>query len=133
MLFLIVFLAIIFVVGIVLFQNPKTKKIGLFIIISIAMIALIRYNYINHNEINSNIFNDNIEVVDNFNYFESENIVMILFFTSMAAFAASPFVFLTGLFLAIKGIKYRKMGLMFMIGSVIAFIVGINVCGQIHI
>jgi hypothetical protein len=134
MLFLVVFLAILFVVGIALLQKPHTKKIGIFIIISIAIIALIRYKSIGNDKLNSETYNNNIEVVQDFNYLDGENIVMILLFTSVAALAASPFLFLIGLFLAIKGVKHRKMGLMFMIGSIIAFIVGSSIsstlCGS---
>ncbi len=133
MFFLVIFLAIIFVVGIALLQKPETKKIGIFIIITILIIALTRYNSTDNNDVNSGTYNSNIEVVEDFNYLDSENIVMILLFISMAALIASPFAFLTGLFFAIKGSKYRKLGIIFMISAIIAFIIGINVCGQIHI
>ncbi len=132
-LYFLVFLAILFVIGIALVQKPETKKIGLFIIISIAIIALFRYYSIEHNDINSNISESGVEFLEDFNYLDSENILMILLSLLMMAFATSPFAFIIGLFLAIKGSKYRKIGLFFMIGAIIAFIIGINVCGKIHI
>ena len=122
-LFFVTIVGIIFIVGIILTQNSKTKKLGLSIIFSVAVIAMIRYFYVNYTYVGINYFADSL----------TEDFVIIFLGLITIAFFASPFAFLIGLFLAIKGSKYRKIGLFFMIGAVIAFIVGINTCKQIHI
>lgn len=116
-------IVLLLLVAIKMMLNPKTKKKGSYVFSLIIVLIIIRYFSYNYT------FD-----VDSFADSAGEDLTLILFFISMAAFAASPFAFLIGIFLTIKGGKYRKIGLFFMIGSIIAFIVGSSIsstlCGS---
>ncbi len=93
------FTAIIFIVGIVLIQKPETKKTGYLLIISVAISIVIKYFSYNY-----------VLDLDSLDNSAGENITELIVIFSMFGLAASPFVFLIGLFLAIKGSKYPKIG-----------------------
>ncbi len=119
----VIIITILLIFGVNLILKPETRKKGIFIISSIIILLIIRYCYINYTFMGINYFVDSL----------TEDLSEILQGLIMVTFLASPFAFLIGLFLIIKGKKYRIIGLYFMIGSIIAFIVGLSTCGGLII
>ena len=117
-------IVILLIVAINMMLNPKTKKKGLFIFSSLTVLVVIRYFYFNYAYIGFDFF-DYYKIND----FISELILFII----MLGTVSSPFILITGFVLIIKGKKYRKLGIIFIISSILALMIGVSVCGKIHI
>ncbi len=115
----VIIITILLIFGVNLILKPETRKKGIFIISSIIIVIVIRYCFINYTFMGINYFVDAL----------TKDLSEILQGIMMVTFLACPVAFLIGLFLTIKGNKYLKIGLYFVIGSIIAFIIGISNCG----
>ncbi len=121
----VVFIAIIFIVGIVLYQKPKTKKTGSFLIMSLIVLVLVRYCIVNYTYVGSSLIFDSMQ-----NLFDSikdmlDEFIEILIVLSILI---SPIAFFLGLMMAIFAKEKKQLAIKIVTFSIIIFIIALGTC-----